>query len=84
MTDAEKRTDGADGPTTHRSTRAYLAQVFLDRLSVAGITTACLGGIVLRVTEPASGGGALGGGLLLVGVTLFALGFTRVQRTTRE
>jgi len=65
------------------STAEYLRVVFLNKVSLPGFLI-MLGGILfLVVTGPDSGitnAATYGGGMILAGATLFALGFSKAQR----
>ncbi len=65
------------------STAEYLRVVFLNKVSLPGLLI-MLGGILfLVVTGPDSGianAATYGGGMILAGGTLFALGFSKAQR----
>lgn len=82
--DAVDAADGDDG----LSTREYLEFVFLNRLSLAGLALAAAGGGLVVLLGPDAGGTRnvplVGGTLLLLGMFLFALGYTRGQHRIRD
>jgi drug/metabolite transporter (DMT)-like permease len=74
--------DGSDGETL--STAEYVRLTMLNRVSLLGLAVAVLGGVVVVVTSPTgpfpTDAPLVGGGILLAGVLVFALGFTIGQR----
>lgn len=66
------------------STGEYVRLTVFNRVSLLGITLAVVGATVVALTSPTgpfpADGPLVGGGLLLVGVFCFAVGFTLGQR----
>jgi drug/metabolite transporter (DMT)-like permease len=65
---------------------AYLRLVFLNPISIVGIVLTAVGIALVSLSSP---GGVLGGplpaaGLMLFGIIVFALGYTRAQRVMKR
>lgn len=70
------------------SAREYLRLVFSDSVTRVGIATLAVGCVVVVVSSPGFDGPVsaplVGGGLVLLGTMLFAVGYTRAQWALRE
>lgn len=64
-----------------RSTGAYLRLMFLDPVSLVGLTVLVSGLVLVAISAPGTAVNKplLGGTLMLVGTVLFGLGYTRAQ-----
>lgn len=76
----------SDGETDDRSdptTREFVSLVFLNPISLVGIVLTVAGAAYLSLSDPSTAGSnapLLGGGAMLVGAFVFALGFSKAQR----
>ena len=65
------------------STREYLSMVFLNPITLVGIGLLLVGATALAVFGPGSGVpnlAAYGGGTMLLGAFVFAVGYSKAQR----
>lgn len=77
----------SDERSSDPTTREYCRMVLLNRLSATGLGIMLLAILFLSVTGPGSGianAATYGGGLLLLGGVVFALGFSLGQRQLVE
>jgi drug/metabolite transporter (DMT)-like permease len=64
---------------------AYLRLVFLNPISIVGIVLTAVGIALVSLSSPGGVlGGALAAGLMLFGIIVFALGYTRAQRVMKR
>jgi hypothetical protein len=88
--ETEAQAGTADRGESGLTTVGYLRLVATDRASAVGLVAAALGAVAVRLTSPAGPvegvPPTVGASLLLGGLLVFALGFSRAQRTlsTRE
>jgi hypothetical protein len=73
-----------DAESSGLTTGEYLRLTVLNRVSLLGMALVLVGAVAVALTAPgaplAAASPALGGGLLLLGVLLVAVGFTLGQR----
>ncbi|HET7324014.1 MAG TPA: hypothetical protein VFJ06_06765 [Halococcus sp.] len=75
--------DDDSDPRTGRtpSTGAYLRLVFLNPISAAGIVLTAVGIALVSLSGSTGGTPLPAAGLMLFGIVVFALGYTKAQRT---
>lgn len=87
MNDPSAEKNGANDPSGY-SARAYLRLVFRDPVTIAGVATLVAGWTLVAVSGPGVdspvSSPVVGGGVVLLGTVLFALGYTRTQWALRE
>ena len=88
MTTDRIRSESREREQRSPSTTSYLKLVFLNPISAAGIVVAVAGILLISLGTPAGGEPPrpplFAAGLMLFGIVVFALGYTRAQRIIKR